>query len=84
MHNHQIILDKLPQGKLTADCFQMHQTPTPRPGSGDVLLRTLYIPLDAASRAWMQGFLLSDFLHKREQALAALTAWVAAKKINGA
>jgi NADPH-dependent curcumin reductase CurA len=55
MHNRQIILSKLPQGKLTVDCFLARQAPMPIPGPGDVLLRTLYAPLDAASRAWMQG-----------------------------
>ncbi|HEJ7830732.1 NADP-dependent oxidoreductase [Serratia marcescens] len=55
MQNRQIILGKLPQGKLTVDCFQTRETPMPIPGPGEVLLRTLYVPLDAASRAWMQG-----------------------------
>ena len=55
MQNRQIILGKLPQGKLTVDCFQTRETPIPIPGPGEVLLRTLYVPLDAASRAWMQG-----------------------------
>ncbi|MDQ9620746.1 NADP-dependent oxidoreductase [Serratia marcescens] len=55
MQNRQIILGKLPQGKLTVDCFQTHETPMPIPGPREVLLRTLYVPLDAASRAWMQG-----------------------------
>ncbi|HEI9815920.1 TPA: NADP-dependent oxidoreductase [Serratia marcescens] len=55
MQNRQIILGKFPQGKLTVDCFQTRETPMPIPGPGEVLLRTLYVPLDAASRAWMQG-----------------------------
>lgn len=29
----------------------------------------------------MRGFLLADFLHRQEQALTALTAWVAEKKL---
>ena len=28
---------------------------TPEPKDGEVLLKTLYISLDAANRAWMQG-----------------------------
>lgn len=55
MQNRQIILVKLPQGKLTVDCFQTREAPMPIPGPEEVLLRTLYVPLDAASRAWMQG-----------------------------
>ena len=55
--NRQIVLDRLPQGdklgpehfRLTADAAQ------PAPGDGEVLLRTRYISLDAANRAWMQG-----------------------------
>ncbi|MCC4106471.1 NADP-dependent oxidoreductase [Serratia ureilytica] len=55
MQNRQIILGKLPQGKLTVDCFQTREAPMPVPGPEEVLLRTLYVPMDAASRAWMQG-----------------------------
>ncbi|EPC6045863.1 NADP-dependent oxidoreductase [Serratia ureilytica] len=55
MKNRQIILGTLPQGKLTVDCFQTREAPMPIPGPEEVLLRTLYVPLDAASRAWMQG-----------------------------
>ncbi|HGE6660390.1 TPA: NADP-dependent oxidoreductase [Serratia marcescens] len=55
MKNRQIILGKIPQGKLTVDCFQTREAPMPIPGPEEVLLRTLYVPLDAASRAWMQG-----------------------------
>ncbi|MFS7243602.1 NADP-dependent oxidoreductase [Serratia proteamaculans] len=55
MRNRQIILTELPQDKLTAQHFHIHQTSMPVPRQGEVLLRALYFPLDAASRAWMQG-----------------------------
>src|SRR3990167_54969 len=55
MINRQIVLDKLPQGKLTPEHFRMTQGEQPTPGEGEVLLRTRYISLDAANRAWMQG-----------------------------
>jgi NADPH-dependent curcumin reductase CurA len=55
MTNRQIVLEQLPQGKLTADHFRLAQTETPQPGDGEVLVRTRYISLDAANRAWMQG-----------------------------
>ncbi len=54
--NRQIVLDRLPQGdKLAPDHFKLIETPAPSPGEGEVLLRTRYISLDAANRAWMQG-----------------------------
>ena len=53
--NHQIVLTELPQGKLAPDHFTAAQGPVPIPGDGEVLLRTLYVSLDAANRAWMQG-----------------------------
>ena len=53
--NRQIILTELPQGKLAASHFRLTQSPIPTPGEGEVLVRTRYISLDAANRAWMQG-----------------------------
>lgn len=53
--NRQILLDQLPQGKLAPDHFRLAEGPLPAPGDGEVLLRTRYISLDAANRAWMQG-----------------------------
>jgi NADPH-dependent curcumin reductase CurA len=51
----QIVLDSIPQGKLTADCFRLTETDAPKPGEGEALLKALYLSLDAANRAWMQG-----------------------------
>ncbi|HLZ75943.1 NADP-dependent oxidoreductase [Phenylobacterium sp.] len=54
--NRQIVLDRLPQGdKLATGHFRLSQAAVPTPGEGEVLLRTRYISLDAANRAWMQG-----------------------------
>lgn len=56
MTNRQILLDRLPQGdKLAPEHFRLHQGERPTPGEGEVLLKTRYISLDAANRAWMQG-----------------------------
>ncbi|MDP3748155.1 MAG: NADP-dependent oxidoreductase [Phenylobacterium sp.] len=55
MANRQIVLDQLPQGKLMPEHFRLTEGERPIPGDGDVLLRTRYISLDAANRAWMQG-----------------------------
>jgi NADPH-dependent curcumin reductase CurA len=54
--NRQIVLDRLPQGdKLGPEHFRLTEAARPEPGHGEVLLRTRYISLDAANRAWMQG-----------------------------
>jgi NADPH-dependent curcumin reductase CurA len=55
--NRQIVLDRLPQGdKLGPEHFRLtSDAARPAPREGEVLLRTRYISLDAANRAWMQG-----------------------------
>ena len=56
MTNRQIVLDRLPQGdKLALDHFALNVAARPKPGEGEVLLKSRYISLDAANRAWMQG-----------------------------
>ena len=53
--NRQFVIDHLPTGKLTPDVFRLGEGAMPTPGDGEVLLRTRYISLDAANRAWMWG-----------------------------
>jgi NADPH-dependent curcumin reductase CurA len=53
--NRQIVLDQLPQGKLGPEHFKLVEAERPAAGEGEVLVRTRYISLDAANRAWMQG-----------------------------
>jgi NADPH-dependent curcumin reductase CurA len=53
--NRQIVIEQLPQGKLAPEHFRLREVPVPTPAEGEVLLRTRYISLDAANRAWMQG-----------------------------
>jgi hypothetical protein len=54
--NRQIVLDRLPAGdKLAREHFRLTEAERPQVGDGEVLLRTRYISLDAANRAWMQG-----------------------------
>ncbi|HEY3950767.1 NADP-dependent oxidoreductase [Phenylobacterium sp.] len=54
--NRQILLDRLPGGdKLAPEHFRLTEGAAPEAGEGEVLLRTRYISLDAANRAWMQG-----------------------------
>ena len=53
--NRRILLTRLPESRLSADVFSFDDAPTPSPGPGEVLCRTLYISIDPANRAWMQG-----------------------------
>jgi hypothetical protein len=53
--NRQIVLAQLPQGRLGPEHFAVAHADRPAPGEGEVLLRVLYVSLDAANRAWMQG-----------------------------
>ncbi|MDB5442514.1 MAG: zinc-containing alcohol dehydrogenase superfamily [Phenylobacterium sp.] len=53
--NRQIVLAQIPQDKLGPEHFKLIEGERPRPGEGEVLVRTRYISLDAANRAWMQG-----------------------------
>jgi NADPH-dependent curcumin reductase CurA len=53
--NRQILIDHLPKGKLGPEVFKLGEGAVPSPKDGEVLLRTRYISLDAANRAWMWG-----------------------------
>ena len=53
--NRQIVLAEIPQGKLAPEHFRATVSERPVPGDGEVLLEILYVSLDAANRAWMQG-----------------------------
>src|SRR5947208_7397136 len=56
MTNRQIFLERLPQGeRLGPEHFGLNMGERPSAGEGEVLLKTRYISLDAANRAWMQG-----------------------------
>src|SRR3984893_1973686 len=53
--NRQILLVEKPTGKLATTNFSMVKGKIPEPKDGEALLRTRYISLDAANRAWMHG-----------------------------
>jgi NADPH-dependent curcumin reductase CurA len=53
--NRQILIDQIPAGKLGIEHFRMTEAAMPTPGEGELLVRTRYISLDAANRAWMLG-----------------------------
>jgi NADPH-dependent curcumin reductase CurA len=64
MTNRQFVLARIPNGPLTADCFHLRQTDIPAPAEGQLLLKTRYISLDAANRAWMQGATYRDAIEE--------------------
>src|SRR6201989_799668 len=53
--NRQILLVEKPSDKLGPEHFSMAKGSIPEPKDGEALLRTRYISLDAANRAWMHG-----------------------------
>jgi NADPH-dependent curcumin reductase CurA len=53
--NTQWIYARKPHGAVTAAHFDRAETAIPEPGAGEVLVKTTYLSLDPASRAWMAG-----------------------------
>jgi NADPH-dependent curcumin reductase CurA len=53
--NRQFIIDHIPTARLDQSVFKLGEGAMPSPKEGEVLLRTRYISLDAANRAWMWG-----------------------------
>jgi len=60
--NRQFQLVRIPDGPLTLDCFKLECAAIPEPKEGEVLLKMLYMSIDAANRAWMQGATYRDAL----------------------
>ncbi len=53
--NRRIIVASIPKGELKESHFELQSAPVPQANEGEVLVKTLYMSLDAANRAWMQG-----------------------------
>mgnify|MGYP001818251766 CR=1 FL=1 len=53
--NRQIHIVAMPEDKLGLEHFRLEEAEMPFPGPDEVLCRTLYLSLDPANRAWMQG-----------------------------
>ena len=81
--NRQIILSELPQGRLTPASFRVVEGAWPVPGEGEVLLRTRYISLDAANRAWMQGATYRSALESGQVMAGGALAEVAQSRAPG-
>lgn len=55
MENRKVKLKSLPKGELLVSDFECVTSQMPVPGVGEVLVKTLYLSIDAANRSWMQG-----------------------------
>ena len=55
MENQQVLIDRLPTGKLRADDYRLTQSPLPEAGSGQVLIKTQAFAITAGTRAGLQG-----------------------------
>ena len=55
MDNRQIVLEQIPQGKLTPQHFRLQTTPAPTPGDGGVLVRTRYRQTPQPARVEVRG-----------------------------
>jgi NADPH-dependent curcumin reductase CurA len=55
MENQQILIDRLPTGKLRADDYKLAQAPMPEAGPGQVLVKTQAFAITAGTRAGLQG-----------------------------
>jgi NADPH-dependent curcumin reductase len=53
--NRQILLTSRPSGEPSQDNFQLVETDIPKPGSGQMLLRTIYLSLDPYMRGRMNA-----------------------------
>ena len=53
--NRQILLASRPSGEPSPDNFQLVETDIPKPGSGQMLLRTIYLSLDPYMRGRMNA-----------------------------
>lgn len=53
--NRQIVVAELPHDKLEERHFELRESEIPSLDSGQVLVKTRLLSLDAANRAWMQG-----------------------------
>jgi len=53
--NRQILLKSRPEGTPSLDNFELAEAPTPEPGDGEVLMRTIYLSLDPYMRGRMNA-----------------------------
>ena len=63
LKNRQVLLALRPKGEPTPENFRLVEAEAPRPGPGQMLLRTVYLSLDPYMRGRMNAGLLA-FLQK--------------------
>lgn len=51
----QWVLARVPRGQLRSDDFELQPAPDPHRGDDQVTVAVLWLSIDAANRAWMQG-----------------------------
>jgi NADPH-dependent curcumin reductase CurA len=54
-NNQQVLIDSLPQGKLTADNYRLAESALPAIADGEVLIKTTAVAITAGTRAGLQG-----------------------------
>jgi NADPH-dependent curcumin reductase CurA len=81
--SRQIVLAALPEGRLSTDCFRLEEAPRPSPREGEVLLKALYITLDASNRAYMQGATYAAALKAGDVMYGRALAEVAESRADG-
>ena len=55
MKNRQVVIESLPEDKLSVDNFALRTDSVPDPGQGEILCRTLALTVGAGQRAALQG-----------------------------
>ena len=55
MENQQVLIDRLPTGKLRAEDYKLTDSPMPVAGPNQVLIKTLAFAITAGTRAGLQG-----------------------------
>ncbi len=81
--NRQILLLRIPEGKLGPQHFALRETERATTNAGEVGLRVRYISLDAANRAWMQGATYRDAVVAGSVMAGAAVAEVVDSKAPG-
>ena len=55
MENQQVLIDRLPSGKLKSDDYRLVDGPMPELGPDQVLIKTIAFAITAGTRAGLQG-----------------------------
>src|SRR5256714_12506927 len=81
--NRKVLLVEKPAGKLGPEHFKMSEAAIPEPKDGEALVRSRYISLDAANRAWMHGATYRAAVEANTVMAGGSIAEVVASKASG-